>query len=632
MRLDCEFIKLPITFNVQRLVTEAQQFCEADWDRHPLRYDGNSALVLVSQGGKRNNASYGAMGATSFLEQCPYIQQVMLSMNTVIGRSRLMRLAPTKVVPPHADTDYIWRNRVRIHIPIVTHSEITFSSLNKCDVHMQAGEAWVFDNWNEHAVYNNSDVRRIHLVIDTVGTANFWQLVKNGWNPQNGDATYANWQKQVTHLEFRKTTSLADLRFENFNTMVVSPPAEVNEMLNELLDEIITLEQNAPANFAKIKAHTKRFVQEWRGLWASYSDHPNSLSYYQTIIEEFKNNLQPLLINVALKTNRVNAMDVYSQWLDAMTDIRLVNTTTTSSQESLSAQLQETAKSSKIFKLNRPIFIVGAPRSGVGMLFEGLNQNHELWTLDNQMIDVTETIPILHPKNSDYRSNRLTETVVSELIKEQITNVVARHLQNSRDVMLKDLPKQYSVRSIRLLDKTLNNALRIPFLKALFPDAQFIVVHRSAPANIASLIEAWESQSFVTYPELSNWQGLKWSMVLVERWQSLSGKSTAEIAAQQWLSVNRQIITDIQDLDKRDVVVVSHQELCDKPSQALERICTKLDIPFGPKMRTIAAQGLPFSKSVLSTPNRDKWRIRAKELEEVADIYQQFDVQQLDNY
>ena len=66
------------------------------------------------------------MQPTPMLERCPYLQQVMASFNTVIGRSRLMRLAPGNGVPPHSDTDYSWRNRVRIHVPIITDPAIIF--------------------------------------------------------------------------------------------------------------------------------------------------------------------------------------------------------------------------------------------------------------------------------------------------------------------------------------------------------------------------------------------------------------------------------------------------------------------------------------------------------------------------
>ena len=143
MRLESEFIRLPLAIDVARLLEEAHQYSEYDWDYHPQRYDGNTALSLVSSGGGRSDSYVGAMQPTPALQQAPYVRQIMAAFGTVIGRSRFMRLAPGSQVPPHSDTDYTWRNRVRIHIPVITDPKITFSSIGnakekRVDVHMQA--------------------------------------------------------------------------------------------------------------------------------------------------------------------------------------------------------------------------------------------------------------------------------------------------------------------------------------------------------------------------------------------------------------------------------------------------------------------------------------------------------------
>ena len=44
----------------------------------------------------------------------------MASFDTVVGRSRLMRLAGAAEVSAHYDMHYNWYQRVRIHVPIVT--------------------------------------------------------------------------------------------------------------------------------------------------------------------------------------------------------------------------------------------------------------------------------------------------------------------------------------------------------------------------------------------------------------------------------------------------------------------------------------------------------------------------------
>jgi hypothetical protein len=50
----------------------------------------------------------------------PYLRQVLAGFGVVWGRSRLMRLAPGASVPEHADINYHWHTRVRLHVPVFT--------------------------------------------------------------------------------------------------------------------------------------------------------------------------------------------------------------------------------------------------------------------------------------------------------------------------------------------------------------------------------------------------------------------------------------------------------------------------------------------------------------------------------
>ena len=44
MRLPSEFIRLPLEFDAAKLLSEVEQFSEYEWDYHPQRYNGNTAL------------------------------------------------------------------------------------------------------------------------------------------------------------------------------------------------------------------------------------------------------------------------------------------------------------------------------------------------------------------------------------------------------------------------------------------------------------------------------------------------------------------------------------------------------------------------------------------------------------
>jgi aspartyl/asparaginyl beta-hydroxylase (cupin superfamily) len=168
MKLPHEFYQLPYTFDVSQLTNEVEKFSESDWVTHHEGFQGNSAIPLISVNGEFNNDFKGPMKPTSALEKSPYIKQILASFGEVLSRSRLMRLAPGAQVPLHSDINYHWYKRVRVHIPITTTEQVQFFCHDK-QVHMGAGECWIFDSWKLHKVENNSDQYRVHLVVDLAG-------------------------------------------------------------------------------------------------------------------------------------------------------------------------------------------------------------------------------------------------------------------------------------------------------------------------------------------------------------------------------------------------------------------------------------------------------------------------------
>ena len=176
MRLPRPFYRLPVRFDAARLQAELEALPDTAWARHPKEFEGNASIRLISVDGAENDGMRGVMRPTPHLQACPYVRQVLASFGVVWSRSRFMRLSARSNVPEHADTSYHWFHRVRLHIPVITWPEVTFSCGDE-SVHMAAGEAWLFDNWRRHSVVNPTDHDRVHLVADTFGNSRFWQYV-----------------------------------------------------------------------------------------------------------------------------------------------------------------------------------------------------------------------------------------------------------------------------------------------------------------------------------------------------------------------------------------------------------------------------------------------------------------------
>jgi len=293
MKLEQEFYKLPVCFDVERLRKELDVFAESEWQKHPSDYKGNLAIPLISVNGEVNDDFAGPMKVTRALKKAPYIQQVIASFNSVFGRSRLMRLEGQYEVPLHSDINYHWYSRVRIHIPIVTSPDVIFYCGDQ-QVHMAPGETWIFDAWKMHKVVNPSGKTRVHLVIDTAGSPEFWELVERAG-------------EQPKRLQFRPG-SKPQLQTEKFNVPLLMSPGEVDALIGDIVNEALLNTDNNPDSVEQFSRLTNRFRQQWRQLWSVYGYDANGWVHYQQLIDVTKKNLA--IVRAPRLTNLTDASGV----------------------------------------------------------------------------------------------------------------------------------------------------------------------------------------------------------------------------------------------------------------------------------------------------------------------------------
>ena len=185
---------------------------------------------------------------------------------------------------------------------------------------------------------------------------------------------------------------------------------------------------------------------------------------------------------------------------------------------------------------DRPVIILAAPRSGSTLLFETLSQAPDLWTVGGESHVFIEGLRPLNPMGGQVDSNRLESKHATPAIVRQLRMRFARYL---RDRQGREFFRHRDRSQLRFLEKTPKNALRQPFLEEVFPGALYIYLFRDPRQNISSMMEAWKGGGWVTYPRLPGWTGPPWSLLLPPGWQSLNGRSLAEICAYQWAETNR---------------------------------------------------------------------------------------------
>ena len=287
MKLDTPFYKLPLRFDPAKLAEEVSQFAEAEWRPHPQGHAGNRAIPLVAANGDpASDAVRGPMRPTPALARCPYLRQMLASLDTLLGRTRLMRIVGHGEATPHVDTNYYWLHHVRVHVPAITTPGVRFVCDDR-EVHMAAGRCWIFDTWRTHNVINPAEASRIHLVADTVGSESFWDV-----SPAPSDRSTPTRRPAPVRLVPFAPTADPPLEFEQFNFPVVMSPWEQECMIADLLEQALSGEDGD--RVMPVQRLLLRFNRHWRSLWAANADTPAGWPAFAAALRRVQQELTPL--------------------------------------------------------------------------------------------------------------------------------------------------------------------------------------------------------------------------------------------------------------------------------------------------------------------------------------------------
>lgn len=271
MRLKQPFLKLPIRFDADALAAEVRALPSSAWTPHPTGFVGNEAVRLITPGGELSDAIEGPMGPTVHLQRCQYVREIMAEIGAVWGRSRFMGLGPGGQVPNHVDIHYYWRTHWRIHIPVITNSQVEFTCGGET-VHMEAGECWVFDSFRWHDVQNRGDKQRIHLVIDTVG---------GGRLPELLEAAHAGGAEPQLFGPGQRSGE--GLLFERLNSPKVMSPWEMRCHLAFIADQA-----KPDAALAAVLRRIEQFIDAWQAAWARFGTDEEGRGTYQQLLQQVR--------------------------------------------------------------------------------------------------------------------------------------------------------------------------------------------------------------------------------------------------------------------------------------------------------------------------------------------------------
>ncbi|MGA8219356.1 MAG: sulfotransferase [Solirubrobacterales bacterium] len=258
-------------------------------------------------------------------------------------------------------------------------------------------------------------------------------------------------------------------------------------------------------------------------------------------------------------------------------------------------------------RYERPVFVLGAPRSGTTMVFELLKSSSALDGLPWEGHDVWRAFH--HPRWSGWSSDAIGAGSVRPGERRFVNAYFYAHLG-----------------PCRLVEKTPENALRVPYLLELFPDATFVAVRRNPCEVISSLINGWRDPAgrFRTYyvpAELhipGHAQTRMWCFSLIDGWRNYATRTIPEIAFAQWDQLNEALDGARPLVDPSRWVDLRIEDLIEHPEATTSSLCRALGILVEPAMLEALRELRESPVNALSPPQAKKWRAdNAAELQEL---------------
>lgn len=244
----------------------------------------------------------------------------------------------------------------------------------------------------------------------------------------------------------------------------------------------------------------------------------------------------------------------------------------------------------------RPVFVVGPPRSGTTSIHRLLTASRELGSLPSEGNGIWRAYH--HPRLSGWDSDAVGEGRVGPGERRFVGARLFAHFDCARFV-----------------EKTPENSLRIPHLLELFPDAAFIAMQRDPCETIGSIMNGWRDPAgrFRTYfvPEDLEIPGYphrrRWCFTLVDGWRDLKRAPIHQIAFAQWeqsirgLLAGRDLVTPDRWLD------LTLEDLVGRPDESLDAICRVAKIERTCALRFRLERLLDRPPNAGSPPRTGKW-------------------------
>jgi len=256
-------------------------------------------------------------------------------------------------------------------------------------------------------------------------------------------------------------------------------------------------------------------------------------------------------------------------------------------------------------EIERPIFVIGMPRSGTTLISEAISTHERIGWFSNYMnklpylpeISFLNRIIDLPIIGRHLRGGKKQKTGFTSFLRSMLPYSTEAYpawklcvgnnfLRNYMiDQVADKIAKRKTRRTIKKVLLTqgkqrffakLTGPPRINYINSIFPDAYFIHVMRDPRATVSSLLRVpfWEKGIGLEKPWWRN--GL--CQKFLEEWFD-SGKSPTALAAVQWKQVIELTLQESKTLNSHAYTEVRYEDFVTAPSGVLEAIFSKVNLP-----------------------------------------------------
>ena len=173
-------VRLPRSYDPELLVRDLQVLSDVPTAPQPGPYHKGewTGIALYSMGGRESvfpsSPGMDRYQETERVKQTPYIRQLLNELECPKEVVRILFLPPGGHIKDHFDFHTSFQfGLVRLHIPILTDPGVAFV-IDGERMNWKAGELWYGDFSRVHSVKNDSQIVRVHIVIDV--QINEWLL------------------------------------------------------------------------------------------------------------------------------------------------------------------------------------------------------------------------------------------------------------------------------------------------------------------------------------------------------------------------------------------------------------------------------------------------------------------------